>query len=226
MRIYLLNLSEAADFTVERYLPLISEARRREIFRFQREKDRRAKILAEILARELAAAEMGCSVEEIQLERDERGKPWLVNSPLQISLSHSSNWVACSISAARNGVDVEENFSDALEIAKSFFAPTEYLLLQRLYGDELRRKFLSLWTLKESYAKFLGTGIDEKILRLDIKELQSRANVFCQNFYLEDGAAVGFSAEGSEPGCEIKFIKIGGARQENDWLYKLERRRR
>lgn len=204
IQVRLMNLNAAA-FSAERYLPLFSEERRREILSFQRERDRRAKILAEILARNLVAEKMLCPVEEIQIARDERGKPWILNSPLQISLSHSRNWVACSIGTAKSGVDVEEDFSGALEIAKFFFAPQEYFSLSRLQGEELRRKFLSLWTLKESCAKFLGTGLDEEILRLDIEGLQTRANFFCRNFYLEGGAVVGVC---TEPGTLINFQQI------------------
>ena len=203
IQLHLINL-DAADLSAERYLPLFSEERRREILSFRLERDRRAKILAEILVRGLAAQKMSCPVEEILIERDERGKPWILNSPLQISLSHSRSWAACTVGTVKSGVDVEEDFSDALETAKFFFAPQEYFSISRLQGDERRRKFLSLWTLKESYAKFLGTGLDEEILRLDIEGLQTRANFFCRNFYLEGGAVVGVC---TEPGTSINFLQ-------------------
>lgn len=59
---------------------------------------------------------MSRTIEEIQIERDHSGKPYVVDSKLKISLAHSKNWAACSIDEVASGIDVEENFADALAV--------------------------------------------------------------------------------------------------------------
>ena len=52
---------------------------------------------------------------------DPSGKPYLVDSTLQISLAHSKNWVACSVGEIASDVDVEEDSIDELTLAEFFF---------------------------------------------------------------------------------------------------------
>ena len=195
-QIYLINLHETINYPIENLLSIFSSERRQKILSYRQENDRRAKILAEFLARALAAKKIFRPIEEILIERDANGKPYIIGSSLQISLSHSRNWVACSIGSFSSGVDVEEDFSDALEIAKNFFSPNEYFLLNRLSDTECLKKFLSLWTLKESYGKFLGTGISEKILQMDIQKFfDDDKKIVGRNFFLSEGAVAAICTE-------------------------------
>ena len=195
-QIYLIKLHETINYPLENLLSIFSSERRQKILSYRQENDRRTKILAEFLARALAAKKIFRPIEEVLIKRNANGKPYIMDSSLQISLSHSRNWVACSIGSFSSGVDVEEDFSDALEVAKNFFSPNEYLLLNRLSEAECSRKFLSLWTLKESYGKFLGTGISEKILQMDIQKFFDDNNkIGGQNFFLPEGAVAAICTE-------------------------------
>lgn len=149
-------------------------------------------ICANLLARNFIAKKISRTVEEVLILRDTRGKPFVADSNLQVSLSHSRNWITCCVSSESVGVDVEEDFSDALDIAQNFFAPQEYFWLKDLRSVELQRNFLKLWTLKESYGKFLGCGLSEELLRIDIEKFFADSScVACKNFYLPSGAVVG-----------------------------------
>jgi phosphopantetheine--protein transferase-like protein len=69
--------------------------------------------------------------------------------------------VAIAWSDAPVGLDVEvfrENVQ-CQKLAGQFFCPDEQAYLQAEPSQELRR-FFGLWTQKESYLKYLGTGID------------------------------------------------------------------
>ena len=144
---------------------------------------------------QIIAKKMSRSIEEIQIERDRNGKPYVVDGSLMISLAHSKNWAACSVGEVGNGVDVEEDFSDALAIAQNFFTAQEYQQLCNLDGQAQSKKFLSIWTIKESFAKFTGRGIDDDFAAIDTAEILSgRGNVVGKNFFVS-GAVVGVCSE-------------------------------
>lgn len=163
------------------------------ISKYRNVDDRLRSIYAELLARYFVAKKISRTFEDLLILRDTRGKPYVANSDIQISLSHSKNWIACSVGTFANGIDVEEDVSDVLEISERFFAPQEHTLLKKLHGGELQKNFLKLWTLKESYGKFLGYGLSEDLLRIDIEKFfADNRNIACRNFYLPGGAVVGF----------------------------------
>ena len=100
----------------------------------------------------------------------------------EISLSHSGNWVTCSFGNVPNGIDIEADSRDALEIAKNFFTAEEYKILCELSGQERNLQFLKFWTLKESRFKCKG-------------DTNFAENITEKNFVLNDGAVVGFSCK-------------------------------
>lgn len=138
---------------------------------------------------------MSCTIEEIQIERDRNGKPYVVDSNFEISLAHSKNWAACSVGEVPSGVDVEEDFADALAVAKNFFTAQEFSQLCKLDGRARDERFLNLWTIKESFAKFTGRGIDDNFAAIDAaKILSGSGNVVGKNFFV-NGAVVGICSK-------------------------------
>lgn len=92
----------------------------------------------------------------LEVSHDALGKPLIPGGP-EISISHTKNAVAAAIGAGPLGVDVEavRPIADRLP---------ERVLSAREYGWFVRRgrraeDFFTLWTLKESYYKYLGTGL-------------------------------------------------------------------
>lgn len=80
---------------------------------------------------------------------------------LDFNASRSRKWVALVVTGgARCGVDVEDvsRQVDILGVARAF-APAERSLLLDATAAERRRRFFSLWTLKEATLKALGTGL-------------------------------------------------------------------
>jgi 4'-phosphopantetheinyl transferase len=82
--------------------------------------------------------------------------------PLRFNLSHTRGLVACVVTLGFDcGVDVEHpgrQLRDPLALARHSFAPVEQRALEGLDGEELRRRFFDLWTLKEAYVKARGAG--------------------------------------------------------------------
>ncbi|WP_044260305.1 4'-phosphopantetheinyl transferase family protein, partial [Richelia intracellularis] len=51
--------------------------------------------------------------------------------------------------------------SDLLSLAKQFFAPSEYSLIQSLPPQQKQEMFFRYWTCKEAYLKATGVGLSK-----------------------------------------------------------------
>ena len=99
----------------------------------------------------------------IEIKRGEHGKPYILNLPAHFNVSHSGKYTILAISDKPIGIDIEiiEEFSAIL--AKKLFNEDE---LSYIAGNgpsrkksEMQRSFYEIWTAKEAYLKYLGSGI-------------------------------------------------------------------
>ena len=119
----------------------------------------------------LLADYLHCSIEALQFEKHEHGKPFLASHPLHFNHSHSQQHYALAISEHVKdiGIDVEDlerkvRF-DAL--AQHAFHAEEYQTWQQ--QDQDREYWFRVWTTKEAVLKASGLGI-----RLDLKDLNTQ----------------------------------------------------
>lgn len=87
----------------------------------------------------------------------DNGKPYFINKPYKFNISHCKHFAACAVSERDIGIDCESirHFSD--RVVKRCYSATEKEYLSN--SDNPDFFFTMLWTLKESYGKYLGTGI-------------------------------------------------------------------
>ena len=81
---------------------------------------------------------------------------------MEFSISHTPGMTAIAVSENTSvGIDVEScSFPRISEIpADVTLCEKEQLVLSRLPKQEQCRYFLELWTVKEAYAKYIGTGV-------------------------------------------------------------------
>ena len=84
------------------------------------------------------------------------GKPYLENGP-HFNISHTRGAVALAIGENNMGLDIEAVRSFHQRVPERIMSRSEYAWFCR--RGELKHDFFSLWTLKESYYKYLGTGL-------------------------------------------------------------------
>lgn len=122
------------------------------------------------LLRTVLARYTGVSPAAVSFLRTDKGKPYLPESDIQFSLSHSSHWALLAVGRIELiGVDVEaiRSTRDLLGISESYYHAQEFARLQALETIHQTNYFYRLWTLKEALLKAVGTGISaglEKIL--------------------------------------------------------------
>lgn len=144
---------------------------------------------------------LGLSPEAVRLVRAAQGKLFLPDhAELQFSLAHSGPFLLVAITRGSCiGVDVERTTPDDLQdVAALHFAETERARLAGLHGEEYTRAWFALWTLKEAYAKWLGSGLTETIMQADILSmLGSQSNLWFENFEPRPGWMAAVVYEGS-----------------------------
>lgn len=103
------------------------------------------------------------------------GKPSLESGECGFSISYTNNYVYIAI--VRNntvGIDAEQIGNINLSVSEEFMSEGE---LSKL--DEMSNKyeyFYKIWTLKESYIKLVGKGIDDSIA--DIEFIEDKNGIF------------------------------------------------
>ena len=82
---------------------------------------------------------------------------------LRFNVSHTDGLIVCLLAADREiGVDVEDTTRDTIggvEIADRYFSPAEVAALRAVPQAIQRERFFDYWTLKESYIKARGLGL-------------------------------------------------------------------
>jgi 4'-phosphopantetheinyl transferase len=94
--------------------------------------------------------------EKMQLRKNPQGKPYLEDSNLKISISHSGEDWLCILSERDVGIDIEKFRSCPYEkiVARFFLTDEQDAVLSR--GRDM---FFRIWAAKESYVKYTGEGL-------------------------------------------------------------------
>jgi 4'-phosphopantetheinyl transferase len=133
-------------------LEWLSPSERERHARFQRQARRDQYLAGHWLARQMIAARCGGSARDWVLQEQANRPPAIVGASetLKISLSHSGEWVACALSSAAIGIDLEQR-----EPPRAALRRVAALLLA---GDEAPSQLsddqlLARWVAKEAWIK-------------------------------------------------------------------------
>lgn len=144
----------------------LSDAERERETNFVFERHRREYLATRALVRTTLSRYGGIDPSEWRFSTNAHGRP-AISSPegssLHFNLSNTSGRVVCAVALEPEiGVDIECEVDQAalLEVADQFFAVSEQAALRALPAEKQRERFLTYWTLKESYIKAVGTGLD------------------------------------------------------------------
>ncbi len=137
--------------------------------RFYQKLHRHRFIAGRGILRSILANYLGIEPSQVQFEYESLGKPILAEGygekRVSFNLSHSQGLGLCAVSCEHHplGIDLEyiRPMSDLLSLAKQFFAPSEYDLIQSLPPQEKQELFFRYWTCKEAYLKATGVGLSK-----------------------------------------------------------------
>jgi len=149
------------DEVFEQYYKSVSEYRRHKIDAFRFRKDQNLSLGASILLQHALRA-YGLRERDMVYGKQAYGKPYFINAPhIHFNISHSEQLVIAAIGDTEVGCDVEKAGTMQLNIAEQFFSQNEYLYIMSQEGNnDKMRAFFRLWTLKESFIKLTGLGME------------------------------------------------------------------
>lgn len=160
------------------YMGCISSARRAVIDKKANEGDKINALLSRLLITSEITQRTGLSNRKIKFTCGSFGKPYLKNSELQFSLSHTRGAICAAFSEnGEIGIDVERRDRCVNE-----------MMYKRVLSEEERFHatsdvdFLRFWVQKEAFLKRLGVGITRDLRGVNSLELPDTAVIDCGEF--------------------------------------------
>lgn len=157
-------LATETAYAAARALITADEATRLERFAFAR--DRRIFVATRALVRRVLSRYAPVAAHDWRFVITQHGRPEISSEgdpSLRFNLSNTHGLVVCAVVRhGEIGVDAESvgRAGARLELAERYFAPTEVAALRALPSPARPRRFCEYWTLKESYLKARGVGLD------------------------------------------------------------------
>jgi 4'-phosphopantetheinyl transferase len=154
---------------------LLNDAERQRVHRFVKQIDRDRYIVGRSTLRRLLAQYLEVPADEVSIELDRFGRPYLSFPPsdvLDFNISHSGSCVLVALAfGMRVGVDVEaiRGGIDLLSVMRLVFTPLERKEVLNLNGQGREAAFFWYWTRKEALAKGIGSGLGAPLEKLDVR---------------------------------------------------------
>lgn len=104
-----------------------------------------------------------------EIQKGEKGKPFIAGINVHFNVSHSGDHVVAAFSDRRVGIDIERRGRVRLEIAARFFHPGEVAALLATREEERASALADYWAIKESFLKYLGTGLTRPLSTFRVK---------------------------------------------------------
>lgn len=162
----------------------VSEARRKKVDRFLFYPDKRMSLGVEVLL--YAALDRygfdrnGCGPENaggceetsgIRFGIGEYGKPYIEgHGNIFFNMSHSDDYVMAVVSDREVGCDIQKMGGAEMDLAERFFCEQEFRHLSGQPTDtEKRDMFYRYWTLKESFMKATGLGMELALSDFEVR---------------------------------------------------------
>jgi len=177
VRVILLDLRGLDGTAYRMFYEAASEERRRRADRYLRQEDAVRCIMAEALVR-YAYAGTGKRPDPFEIVRTPQGKPYLKQDDrFHFSISHTGSWAAAACAGEEIGMDVEQIHRpvDRRTVADAVFTPEERAWIFSPHDETVQRlRFAELWTAKESYLKYIGTGFRKSPLKVKVDPVGKR----------------------------------------------------
>ena len=157
MQIYVVDCTPClSDEKIEQSLPHLDEKRRGRIRRL-RVPLKRAQCVAAGLLLTHVLGENGIAP---TLAYGENGKPYLADLPnTHFSITHSDKWVFLAVADCEIGIDAQMPRKVCPRLAARSTSPEELAWVK----EDTEPHFTRLWTMKEAYLKYTGTGLSVSV---------------------------------------------------------------
>ncbi len=157
------NINKMDENLYKKELDTLSRIKKEEILKKADLKAQKRSLVGIMLAKQYLSKMYKIPENEIVFEKGEHGKPYVLNLPVHFNISHSGDYVVLAISDEPIGVDTEEIRDFSAIVAKKRFTEDELKYISGTGTSRkksiMQRSFYEIWTGKEAYLKFKGTGL-------------------------------------------------------------------
>ena len=201
-------------------LKLLPKETCKKVNAFARSNDSQRSILGELLARHLLHKATGEPLPDEAFTTGDKGKPAHDGfRGIHFNITHSGEWVAVALSSGSVGVDVEKMRKIPEGVARRFFSEAENQWLDSAQTETERKDiFFTLWTLKESFLKAIGTGLTKSLSsftilkkgnnQFELEQDEETRRFKLYNFVFAEGYKLSVCAEDSDFVQKVNFIEI------------------
>lgn len=172
------NISDA-DF--QNALELLTQEEQKSIILKKNYKYRCQSLISILLMKRAIKDTLGLTENCFKIKRNNMNRPYIETNEevnIDFNISHSNEWVICAISKiGKVGVDIEEIIPIDINIGKEFLSKDEFKYLHTYAGKKINL-FYKFWTLKESFLKAVGVGINDSIKEINFGELDTKSSIF------------------------------------------------
>lgn len=128
---------------------------------------------------------------QVVILKDGKGKPYIDGrEDIFVSLSHSKGAVMCAVSDKTIGIDVEQCKLRHKSVESRVFTESEISLINNAKDEN--KAFFTLWTLKESYLKAIGTGFADNAKSIEFFSIENPIKSNNHVYSFETGEYDGF----------------------------------
>lgn len=175
IKLYGVKRTENMDTTLFNKLIITLPKKRQKIINIKfRTEDKEIILLSQVLLRTTLMKEFNIKPKNMDFGFGEYGKPYLKDVPdLHFNLSHSGDWAVLAVSDKEIGIDVEKEKNIDLDIGKEYFSYTENIYLNTISKEKKYEAFFKIWTLKESYIKAIGLGLNKSLKSFSVMNLRN-----------------------------------------------------
>lgn len=189
MHWYLLRIPSLDAPLYEKWYSLLSPQKKHKVDSFHFEEDKQRLVFADMLAKLALAEYTGCQAEQVHFAVSPNGKPYATALPAEFNVSHSGELVVCAVDSGSVGIDVEKIRPIPAKLVYRVCSDAEcaYVLgnapadAQNMLTDRLiLERFYQIWTAKEAYTKYTGTGIATDLRQISVRDKQIQTAVYGQ----------------------------------------------
>lgn len=161
MNIYKVRVPRNIEHNImQKLMCLVSKEKQMKIQKYKRKPDQYSALIGDIIIRYLITTNFSKENKDIKYKYNEYGKPYVDElNHFHFNISHSESWVVGAIHEEEVGIDVEKVRPIDTTMIKNIFTEEEFNYLNSLNVEQQLDVFYELWTIKESFVKWIGKGL-------------------------------------------------------------------
>ncbi len=165
------NINDYKDIEIDKFKSIIKKEKYNKISKLRNYNDKLRSLVGELSLIELLNKN-NIKYQDIEIIYNEFGKPLIKDLKYFYNISHSGDYVICTLSNKPIGIDIEKIKDIDLKISNQFATNKEKEYIRN------NKTFFQIYTLKEAYFKMLGTNLNNI---LDIEFNISNNNIICSD---------------------------------------------